>query len=459
MRRKLLKLLAAVFTGYPAVPNRFVQSAMDTRNSEKKILVIGAGIAGLSAARYLKDRGYDVLVLEGRDRIGGRLWTSTRWPELPVDLGASWIHGMDGNPLTELARKIQASLVITRFENAVTYNSDGRELTQSQDSQLEQLRERFEKAIEVAQDADSDKSIRQVANELAARLKVAPELRRMLDFLVNSEIEHEYAGSADRLSAYWFDSDESYDGEDAIFKDGYQIVVSFLGRDLNIELGQKICEIDWSSETVRVTSRQSEFTADHVLVTLPLGVLKSGEVRFIPDLPPSTRKAISGLEMGVLNKCYLRFEKAFWPTDVDWIEFIPDRYGEWAEWVSLNRAFGAPVLLGFNAADQARAMETWTDDKIVSSAMKTLRTIYGQGIPEPIDFQITRWANDPFTFGSYSFNPLGVHPRVRSQLAEPIQGKLFFAGEATDIEHFGTAHGAYLSGLRAAKEIEASKRD
>jgi monoamine oxidase len=144
-----------------------------------------------------------------------------------------------------------------------------------------------------------------------------------------------------------------------------------------------------------------------VIVTLPLGVLQAGKVRFTPELPQNKQRAIAKLGMGVLNKCYLRFPDAFWSDEVDWLEYIPESHGEWTEWVSFKRAANMPVLLGFNAADRGRALEAWSDERIVASAMQTLRTIYGASIPEPIDYQMTRWATDPFSLGSYSFNPVG----------------------------------------------------
>jgi monoamine oxidase len=181
--------------------------------------------------------------------------------------------------------------------------------------------------------------------------------------------------------------------------------------------------------------------------------LQAGSVRFTPDLPAAKEQAIDKLGMGVLNKCYLRFPEAFWPTDVDWLEYIPDQHGAWTEWVSLQRVAGLPILLGFNAADQGRAIEEWPDQEIVASAMATLRTIFGEEIPDPLDYQLTRWASDPFAFGSYSYDAVGVSPTTRKTLAKPLQNRLFFAGEATEHNYYGTAHGAYLSGLRAAKEM------
>ncbi|MEC4854125.1 MAG: NAD(P)/FAD-dependent oxidoreductase, partial [Jaaginema sp. PMC 1079.18] len=211
--------------------------------------------------------------------------------------------------------------------------------------------------------------------------------------------------------------------------------------------------IQWQRSPVRVITQKTEFSADHVVVTLPLGVLQANTVRFSPELPRSKQDAIAKLGMGVLNKCYLRFADVFWDADVDWLEYIPAKHGEWTEWVSFKQAANLPVLLGFNAADWGRAIETWSNEQIVKSAMQTLRTIYGVSIPEPIDYQITRWATDPFSLGSYSYNRVGAVPKMRQELAAPLEKSVFFAGEASNRDYFGTAHGAYLSGLRAAQEI------
>ena len=185
-------------------------------------------------------------------------------------------------------------------------------------------------------------------------------------------------------------------------------------------------------------------------------MLKQKRLQFKPELPQIKLDAISKLGMGVLNKCYLRFAKAFWPTDVDWLEYMSEAHGEWTEWVSLQRSTKIPVLLGFNAAERGRNIENLTDQQLVDDAMDTLRTMFGEDIPKPIDYQITRWASDPFSFGSYSFNAVGSNPQMREDLAAPLHKQLFFAGEATEQHYFGTAHGAYLSGLKVAASLIAS---
>ncbi len=231
------------------------------------------------------------------------------------------------------------------------------------------------------------------------------------------------------------------------------ISLNFLARTLHIELEQVVTDIHWGQSPVRVTTPKTELMADHVVVTLPLGVLQAERVRFTPRLPLDKRQAMTKLGMGVLNKCSLRFHEAFWPTDVDWLEHVSAEPGQWTEWVSFMRVAHRPILLGFNAADRGRTIEAWSDQQIVASAMRTLRTMYGAGIPDPIDFQITRWATDPFSLGSHSCNPVGFQPGMRRVLAAPLKQRVFFAGEASDEDYFGTAHGAYLSGVRAAQEV------
>lgn len=424
----------------------------------QKVLVIGAGLAGLAAAQHLQQRGLDVQVLEARQRIGGRIWTSTQWPDLPLDWGATWIHGTQGNPLTQLADELRAPRVSTSYDRSITHHTNGQELSGPQEARLRQVRQQVRQALKQAQRRDEDRSLRQALAPLLGPHPTGPiplwsEQQRFINFVLSGDIEQEYAGSAAHLSTHWYDSADEFGGGDVLFSQGFGVVTDALARGLNIELGQVVQAIDWGSSRVRVQTTQTQWVADRVIVTLPLGVLQAKRVHFTPALPEAVQQAIDHLGMGVLNKCHLRFEQAFWPSDVDWLEYISAQHGEWTEWVSFQRVAGMPVLLGFNAADRGREIEAWSDREIVNSAMATLQTMYGRDIPQPIGHQITRWASDPFALGAYSYHPVGSHPKMRSALAQPLQDRLFFAGEATHRQHYGTAHGAYLSGIRAAQQM------
>ena len=188
---------------------------------------------------------------------------------------------------------------------------------------------------------------------------------------------------------------------------------------------------------------------------MPIGVLKKEVITFTPSLPDWKEKAIAVLDIGTYNKCYLRFSESFWPEDVHWFQFVAEEHGQWVYWLNLSELLGKPILVAFNAADFGRALESWSDKTIITGAMDTLRTMFGANIPEPIDSIITRWSSDPYAYGSYSYYPVGSHPSKRQHLAQPVDGRLFFAGEATHRQYFATVHGAYLSGIRAAEEIQA----
>lgn len=451
-KREFLKLLALVLLGGNASACGG-ESHEGSITGSQRILVSGAGLAGLAAAKELKRAGHQVVVLEARDRIGGRIWTSNKWPDLPLDLGATWIHGVTGNPIAGLADQLGARRLATSYERTVIYNTNGQLLSEAEEAQLERVWKQMVDKLRKAQGSDADTSVRQAVALLEKNFANDPAALRFLNFCVSGNIEQEYAGSASRLSSHWYDSAKEFNGDDVLFAQGFKVIAEYLAQGVDVKLSQVVKEIRWQESELRVRTTANEFVADRVVITLPLGVLQHNDVRFVPDLPEEKRNAISKLGMGVLNKCYLRFAQAFWPHDMDWLEYVSAQHGEWTEWVSFQRAVQLPILLGFNAADRGREIEAWSDGQIVASAMETLKTIFGANIPHPIDYQITRWASDPFARGSYSYNAIGSTPKMRDALAKPLNGKLFFAGEATNRDYFGTAHGAYLSGLRVAKDV------
>lgn len=421
-----------------------------------KVIVVGAGISGLAAAQRLRKAGLDVVVLEARDRIGGRIHTSTAWRGPAIDIGASWIHGAGvANPVAALAKQMGARLASTRADNAEAYDGEGGELSESANRRLETIQRQVANVIS-ERDRRGEQSLKTlVYGELDYSDRPVIE-QRMIDFALNSTYEHEYGASADKLSAQWFDSGEAFEGPELMFLDGYQVLSKHLAAGLNVKLKHEVRAINYQGGSgVTVQTSEGEFSAHFVVVTLPLGVLKSGRVSFTPQLPTSKRAAIEGLGVGVLNKCCLLFPQTFWNGRIDWLNQLPKqgRAGQWAEWVSFVRPTGRPVLMGFNAADFGRKIESWDDQAIVQSAMGALRTMFGQSIPSPVDALVTRWATDPYALGAYSCHIVGSTPQQRDDLAYNINGRIFFAGEATERQYYQTVHGAYLSGLRAASEV------
>lgn len=425
--------------------------------ADPEVLVLGAGMAGLAAARALARAGRRVRVLEARARIGGRVFTSAAWPDFPIDLGASWIHGHRGNPLTALAADAGARTIATDVDNAAAWWADGRPLSDREWARQAALGEVFESAIVEAQDAAHDRPLVEVLRAVSARVARSEDDRALLAQWANSTVEQEYAGALARLSTFWFDGAEAYPGEDRLFPAGYGALPKHLAAGLDVRLDTPVTRIAWRRDPIEIHTPHGVHTARQLVVALPLGVLQSGDVAFDPPLSPSRREALhEGLAMGLLNKVALRFERAFWPAERDWLQVVDAAPGEFAEWVSLQRATGRPALFGFNAAGAAERIEGLDDAATVALAMRRLRGVFGRGVPTPVAAQVSRWKADPWARGSYSCVPVGSTPTQRRALGEPLDDRVVFAGEHCHPTHPATVQGAYLSGLEAARRLAAA---
>jgi monoamine oxidase len=210
--------------------------------------------------------------------------------------------------------------------------------------------------------------------------------------------------------------------------------------------------VTYDQAGVKVETSAGGFSGIKAVVTFPLGMLKQNLVRFDPPLPAKKQAAIDRLEMGVLNKVYLKFPSVFWDAE-EAISYVGERTGEWCDWLNLAPYIHEPALLAFHGGAKGFEIENFSDEEIIAGAMKTLRVIYGAAIPDPVEYVITRWSEDPLTFGSYSYIPPFASGKDYDALAESVDDVLFFAGEATNREYPSTAHGAYMSGLRAAGEL------
>ena len=420
--------------------------------SAPSVLVLGAGMAGLGAARVLAAGGARVTVIEARDRIGGRTHTSHRWPDLPVDLGASWIHGVTGNPLTVLADQVGAARTVSPYDRWATFDAGGRLLDVSDlETRTFAL---MDKARALVDDHDSDISLQDAIEASPDWAALAPEDRRIRRMILNTRIEHDYSGDWSRLSAWNFDDDAPFVGGDVVLNKGFGPLVAHLSAGLDIRLRETVRDISPVSDGVRVTTTTGAHEADHVIVTLPLGVLKSGAVRFGQPLAPARQRAIKRLEMGLLNKCWLRFDRVFWPPEPDMINFVGPKAGLWAEWMNGFPSTGQPLIVGFNGGGVADAVEALDDRATTASAMEALRAMFGTAIPDPVASQISRWRQDPYTHGAYSIIPVGASGKDRAALAgSDWQGRLNFAGEACAQDFPATAHGALITGRRVAKDI------
>ncbi len=222
---------------------------------------------------------------------------------------------------------------------------------------------------------------------------------------------------------------------------------------MKIILNTQVTHISYNKNGVQIKTNRGDFTADAVIVTVPLGVLKNNGIRFTPELPAAKQKAIQQLQMGVVNKIGLKFPQIFWPANYSRFSYVAEQYKTFAFFIDNYHYFKQPVLTGLIGGDWARELEPLSDKDIVQTAMEQLRHLFGNAIPEPTQSLITRWQNDPFSLGSYSYVPVATTGKDYETLAETIEDQIYFAGEATNRMHPATVHGAYISGIREADRI------
>lgn len=423
-----------------------------------RVVVVGAGIAGLAAASHLRTADIPCVVLEARDRIGGRMHT-VDLEGVPVDLGASWIHHPIGNPLSAvfdqhgLARGAGNPIpTLTAYDRG-----ERRRLGHSEtEALLDLVVDGFEEAIEPLRDrlppnASAVDAIEAFIEERQLSGAVARRARQAL----LAEIEADAGDRADNRALSGLGDEETYDGDlfGDLPRDGYRAVVEALAAPLDVRLNAEVVSVRIAGDTVSVDCADgSTETGSHVIITVPLGVLKSGRPQCDPPLPQPVQAAIAALGFGRYEKIALRFDTAFWRDEFSHLLVFSSDAVEPTMWVFDLDAFGAgPVL----CAHLFHSLTPYVLDRSPAEAVTwltdLLSEVFGHAVPTPIATAVTSWAHDPFTRGAYSHCALGADPSMFGLLSQPIWGRLLLAGEHTSADRIGYADGAYTSGLRAAR--------
>jgi monoamine oxidase len=329
-----------------------------------KVLVIGAGFAGLGAAQALVAAELDVLVIEARDRVGGRAWTSREWG-FPIDLGASWIHGIDDNPIAALADEVGAVTSVSDGDRTILFDADGA---------LVDTEEMFAAEAIAAELLERELDGATLGEGLAAALdeeELDERTRRLVEVELHRVAEHELSGGLDELNVDAWHEGEAIHGDEVVLPRGYGPLAERLTARLTFAFDQIVDRVEWG-DGVRVIAGAAVFEADAVIVTLPLGVLKAGVVTFDPPLPDEYTAVIDALGVGLLDKVILEFDQPFWPDDVEMIGFTRED-GRFIEWLNLGKHTGRSVLVGFTAAAAARELEQLDDAAVVAAAVDVLR--------------------------------------------------------------------------------------
>jgi monoamine oxidase len=427
-RRAVLAASAGVF------------AAGTARADDADVIVIGAGSAGIGAARELKRLGKRVLLIEARERAGGRVFTDTSLGQ-PFEAGAAYIHFAENNPWNALAQEagVDPQGGYRLWSGSVAYR-DGVPMSAPEGAARWQAMRRVAEIYEDVEDR-SDVS-------MADAWKAEPQ-----DVKDAGRIQAQMAAGEDPEWVSVADWNRLESGGNRLVPGGYGTLVARTAGPLEPRYGVRVTSIDWSGQSVKVSTDKGDLRARKVICTVPVGVLKSGSIQFKPGLPTDHVRALDGMRMGALSKVALRFEGerfGFAPH-----QFLAD-VGEPARAMTFEAwPQDTGLIVATFGGDYARSLSKGTAVAAVEQALERFIKIAGSDARKAYrGGAFANWAADPFSQGAYAVVRPG-RMRAREYLARPIADKLWFAGEATAGIYSMTAGGAYIAGRDAAKSVAA----
>ncbi len=406
--------------------------------TEVDVAIVGAGAAGLAAGKLLQRAGVSFRVLEARSRSGGRSWTDTEtFPGIAFDRGCHWLHSASINPLT-----VEADRLGVRYRKQFSWGE--RRIFRHGDWLSESERDAYGKAFEEAYAAmyamgDAGRDVA-VAEAIRPDQPFLDEIRHVYTLVSSAEIEDVSAVDASRYN----DTEENWPVED-----GYGALVQKVAAGVPVELATPVRSVDWSGKQAVLATSKGDLRAKAVIVTASTKVLSGGGIRFDPELPGELSSALESVPIGCAEKVALALDRP--------IEDVPDNAfmtvslsGDTPLNFYLN-PFGQPIVHASLGGNFGREIEKAGEAAMIAFAKERFVAAFGAGMGKRITgATATHWVSDPFIRGAYSFARPGKAD-MRKRLAEPFSDRLFLAGEATSHDFFSTAHGAHLTGIRAAE--------
>lgn len=410
------------------------------------MVVIGAGMAGVTAARDCVRAGLDTVVVESQQRVGGRVLTDRELSDEPVEQGAEFVHTAEADTWPEIEA---AGFDTIRCEPA-----DGFMLS------IDGVRspEIFEDpSFATMGDLLGEVSGWQGADLSVAELLERKQYRGVARVMADQMLTLHPLGDAHELGVRGLRDDRVVDlelGTDWRLVDGYDALPAWIARGLDARLGWTASGVRWSRDAVRVTSSTGEELSGRAAVcTLPVGVLKAGAVGFEPGLPASKWRALNGLEMGAVLKLLFRFRERFWPDELTMLGCDGPIRLYWTP--GYGRESRPPVLTAYVGGHRARALSALTENDAIAVGLSDLDRLFPEAKPSQLLEAAKRvdWCTNPHTRGGYSFVRVGG-VGSRAALAAPDTGALFWAGDATTTTTIAAVvHAAYATGIRAAREV------
>ncbi len=408
-------------------------------SGEFEVVVVGGGAAGIGAGRRLHDAGVSCLIVEARDRLGGRGWTTRIKPACSLDLGCGWLHSADRNPWVAIA-EAQGRL-IDKSPPPWTKPFLPHGFATGEQDEFQAALSDFFARVEVEGGTPD-----------CAAAELLPAGGRW-NALINALNTYISGAELERLSLQDL---ANYHGNDVNWRvvEGYGAAIADHGAGVPVAPGCPVLAIDHSGARIRIDTAKGKLTAAQVIVTLPTSLIAAEAVRFTPALPQKT-EAAHGLPLGLANKLFLALDKA-------------DQFGaDCTLFGDINRTgtaayqfrpFGRPMIETYFGGQLAADLEAGGDAAFVDFAVSELTAQLGSEFAKRVKpIAIHRWGTDPLARGSYSY-ALPGKADCRQTLAAPVDGRLFFAGEACSINDFSTAHGALLTGIAAAEQALAARQ-
>ena len=408
-------------------------------SGDTEVLIVGGGAAGIAAGRRLCEADIACLVVEARDRLGGRAWTITDRSGFALDLGCGWLHSADRNPWSQIAE------------------GQGRQIDKTPPPWM---RPSLPIGFPLSEQRAFSEAMQAFWSRLGATAENEPDFPAAdllepggrWNGLMNAVGTYIGGAELDRISARDFDR---YDDSGVNWRivEGYGTAIAAHGASLPVVLDNPVFRIDHSGKRLRIETAKGVITADQVIVTIPSAVLAQEGLRFTPALPDKTQAAL-GLPLGLADKLFLSLDDAE--------EFEPDTrlFGHTDRAATAGyhfRPFGRPQIEAYFGGTLASDLEREGEGAFCDFAVSELTGLLGSAFARRVKpIRVHRWGADPFSRGSYSYALPGAADG-RAALAAPVDDRLFFAGEACSASDFSTAHGGFLTGVAAADQVIAAR--